>query len=257
MELISKTHYDYLDIIGTTHAISRTFREQRWNKYFFRTYQRMVHDMLRHESRESIIDIGTSHGNWYNFFMSHGFKNIFGVELEAARAQQARAAGYTEVFNCDASAIPLANNSVDIAVSNDVFVHILQLRDKAGVLQEVQRILKPSGCFIVNHTMARAFRTPPYHIKGYCSYLSLDRFIRLVHDHTDFTIEDIKPTYFSELRHQSRHFSRKILRRLIVLPGSIPFLMAWDYYTARHKPLELSDVVYLKLRRPVTGNEQV
>ena len=88
-----------------------------------------------------MLDIGTSHGNWLPLLRQFGFSTVLGVEVDAGRAEEARQAGYDDVYNCDARSVPRPAESIDVAVSNDVFVHILRGEDKAAVVPETERLL--------------------------------------------------------------------------------------------------------------------
>ena len=250
MTVKEKTHRDYLSVIGETAATAKYYKEKRWNQYYAKTFCHVVGNMISEDlERDSVIDIGTSHGNWFTFLQSQGFRKIFGVELDPDRAQQARACGYTEVFNCDAAEIPLSDSSINLAVSNDVFVHILQMNDKANVLREVQRILKPGGCFIVNHTSSKAFGFSDYHVEKHCSFLSLHEFLKLVMDNTDFEIVDIKPTYY-HWRNTRLGLVKKIFRKALALPFVVNLLFMLDFFHSRNISIDESDTIYLKLKKP-------
>jgi ubiquinone/menaquinone biosynthesis C-methylase UbiE len=53
----------------------------------------------------------------------------------------------------DVLAIPLADNSVDLAICNSVFPHF---NDKVKALKEIARVLRNNGCLVICHTMSRA-----------------------------------------------------------------------------------------------------
>jgi SAM-dependent methyltransferase len=244
-----KTHRDYVNQIGETNATGRTYLEKRWNKYYLLTYQKIVNSMLQDESRDVVLDVGTSHGNWYNFLRRAGFRRVTGVELDPVRAELARRAGYDEVFNCDAADLPLEDAAIDVAVSNDVFVHILRLEDKAAVLAEVRRVLRPGGVFIINHSMSPAIGRASYHVDSYCSFLTPAEWIQMATT-AGFGIEDVKPSYYI---FRSASFFIKAVRALCV---AVPFgigsrlLILSDTVAARWLGIGRSDYVYLKLRKP-------
>lgn len=244
------THRDNISVIGTTHASSRSLRDKRWNAYYHQVYQGVVTSMLKGlPAGGTLLDVGTSHGHWLRFFKSKGFEKIVGVELDPRRAELARQAGYSEVKVGDASEqIPYPDSSVDLAISNDVFVHILRMEDKHAVVNEVVRVLKPGGVFIFNHTIAPAFGYSSYTVDGYCSYLTLAELVDLLQG-TPLKIQDVKPTYFNFRQH--RTFLTKFLKALLTLP--VPFGLTVnhlvDYFLIRDLPLEAADVVYLKARK--------
>ncbi len=248
-----KTHYDHIERIGGTHATSRNRYDRQWNKYYFLTYQHVVRLLLgdhKDKRTSTVLDVGTSHGNWARFLKREGFMRILGVEIDPERAEQARRQGYDEVFNCDAADTPLKAGTVDVAISNDVFVHVLQLDDKIRILEKIQQLLKPGGCFIVNHTSTRAhYDTADYRISDYCSYISLDEFRQLILDNTDLQISDIRPTYFN-WRFKKAPFFVSALRKAMrapLVPHAVAFLDR--AYSARHCDVEDADTFYLKLTK--------
>jgi SAM-dependent methyltransferase len=242
-----KTHHDFVDLIGETHKTGRHYLERRWNNYYATSYQRVVAQMLEGVSG-TVLDVGTSYGHWLPFLKAQGFAEILGVEIDPGRAEHARRAGYSTVFNSDASVLPIADGICDAAVSNDVFVHILRMEDKKAVLREVERVLRPGGIFIVNHAMSRPFGYAGYHVEKYCSFLSLDDWIRLIVESTDFEIVDLKPTYYN-WRSRSPTFCVRMLRRLVAVPGICQVLAWWDRRASWRYPLEESDTVYVCLRK--------
>jgi ubiquinone/menaquinone biosynthesis C-methylase UbiE len=209
------------------------------------TYTHVV-DRMMGGQRGAVLDVGTSYGDWLSFLKQKGFSLILGVELHAERAKLAQEAGYDEVYQCDAAKIPRPSESVDVAISNDVFVHILRISDKIAVLQEVERLLKPGGIFILNHPISRAFNLESYQVREDCSFLSLHEFIALVLNNTGFTLVDLKPTYY-QFRGSKAGFTTRQARKHIQLPLAVRLLFWLDYLNARNLSLEDSDVVYLKL----------
>lgn len=246
-----KTHHDFVGVIGETHKTGRNYQERRWNDYYAISYERIVAQMLEGTSGR-VLDVGTSYGHWLSFLKAQGFSEILGVEIDPGRAEEARRAGYSTVFNSDASVLPIAEGSCDAAVSNDVFVHILRLEDKAAVLREVERVLRPGGIFVVNHAMSRPYGHTGYHVDQYCSFLDLDDWIRLIVESTDFEILDLKPTYYN-WRKTLPPLGVRVLRRLVALPG-MDRVLAWsDKHAGWRYPLDDADTVYVRLRKRMSS----
>jgi len=245
-----KSHNDYVDIIGRNWTTASGRYDIQWNKYYFKTNSRVVSNMLRNVKRELILDVGTSNGSWYEFWKSGRFKKIYGVELSKERAELARQKGYTEIFNCDAADTPLADGKLDVAVSNGVFVHILRKEDKVRVLQKMEALLKSGGYFIFNHTISEAFGFGnKFTVKEYCSFMSFDELVAMIHENTGFKIVDAKPTFFL-WRNQTRPFIIKVLHRLIkfpFVPGTMR--MVDKIYTTNVLGINQSDTIYLKLQK--------
>lgn len=244
------THRDYLAIIGETAATGKGRYERRMNAYYLASSQEIVRTLLDRSPVGSVLDVGTSHGHWLRFLRDFGFDRVLGVEIDPDRAELARRTGYDEVFNTDAAELPCLSSSIDQAVSNDVFVHILRLEDKAAVLKEVERVLRPGGVFVFNQPMSRAFGHGEYAVDRHCSYMTLDEVLRLVAGSTSFLVEDVKPGYFVNGAFAASRLERAIRRRM-VMPGSVSLLLLLDRLRSRTHSLEQSDYIYLKLRKPV------
>ena len=83
-----KTHADYVDEIGGTAATATGYLQRRWNRYYFRSCRAVVAAMLQGEigTESTVLDVGTSHGNWHGFLRRQGFSSVLGVELDPGRA---------------------------------------------------------------------------------------------------------------------------------------------------------------------------
>lgn len=242
-----QSHKDFLPVIGNTAATTDNWRDKQYNKYYFMTFKSVVKNMLRNTPRDSVLDLGTSHGNWYDFLRGSGFRKIYGVELDPIRAGLAEKCGYDKIYNCDASNIPHEAASIDVAVSNDVFVHIIRMEDKVNVLKEVERLLKPGGVFIFNHTICSAHGYhDEYFVNGYVSFLSLHELLSLILRNSNLKIIDIKPTYFIK-RESPPSFISKLRGRLIDFPMAYFAFFVFDFINVRMRGLEESDTVYIKL----------
>jgi SAM-dependent methyltransferase len=246
----TKSHIDYLSVIGNTHATAKSWLDAQWNRYYHAVYVAVVRDLLRGVARGTILDVGTSHGHWCRFFRMQGFRKILGVEIDGGRAALARGAGYDEVFNCDAADTPMLDESLDAAVSSDVFVHILKIEDKARVLRKISALLRPGGVFIVNCTSAKAhFDDSAFRVVNYCSFMSANDFLSLVRQHTGLRILDLRPTYY-HWRFTAKPLWLGLLRCAIFLPG-VPRLLALvdRHYVAPRLGPDASDSFYVKLRK--------
>jgi len=242
-----KSHKDFLTVIGNTAATTNNWRDKQYNRYYFMTFKYVVKNMLRNITRENVLDVGTSHGNWYDFLRRSGFRKIYGVELDPIRAKLAEQCGYNKIYNCDASNIPHESANIGVAVSNDVFVHIIKMEDKINVLKEVERILKPGGVFIFNHTISSAHGYPDeYFVNGYVSFISLHELISMIIKNSNFRIVDIKPTYYIK-RESPPSFISKVRGRIIDLPMAYIVFFLFDFINVRMRGLQESDTVYIKL----------
>jgi len=235
-------------VIGNTNFDSNNYRDKCWNKYYFYTYSKIVDKMMGECLGKTVIDVGTSYGNWYKFLEKKGFTKVYGIELDTERASIAEKKGYDKIYNCDAANVPHPDNSINVAVSNDVFVHILRIEDKLAVIREITRILKPGGIFILNHTMARAFGYNGYTVKDYCSYLNLAELIDLLNGEANLELEDIKPSYFN-FRFSTISVLRQIIRKIVFIPMGYKLLSFIDDHYARIFSLQEADTIYIKVRK--------
>lgn len=247
----SATHWDNIGRIGNTHFTASRGAERNWNRYYFATYTKVVTSMLEGEPRGTVFDCGTSYGDWLEFLRGAGFQRVLGAEIDPTRAAEARRRGYDDLFVGDAANADMPDYSVDVVVSNDVFVHILRLDDKAAVLANMFRLLRPGGCMIVNHASVHAYRnSSEYLVDAYCSFISMDAFIRLIHENTAFAIEDVRPTYYHWRLVSPPRLAGA--RSLLMTTGAGPaFACAMDRWLLREADgVEASDAFYLKLRKP-------
>lgn len=94
----------------------------------------------------SILEIGSGNGNLLNHFYHQGY-NIRGIEISLDRVQESQELyGDLPLSRVHSEVLPFPDNSFDIVMSFDVFEHI-QNSDRH--LQEVHRVLKPNGSYII------------------------------------------------------------------------------------------------------------
>lgn len=105
----------------------------------------------------SVLDIGSGTGVILPFVIAElgNEGKIVALDFSAEMLGQAKAKNLppiVEFAQADVHAIPLADDSVDLAICNSAFPHF---RDKAGALNEIARVLKTSGRLVICHTMSR------------------------------------------------------------------------------------------------------
>jgi ubiquinone/menaquinone biosynthesis C-methylase UbiE len=104
-----------------------------------------------------VLDIGSGTGVLLPFLITElGYKGrIVALDFSAEMLGQARAKNFSPIVGfaqADVLAIPLADNSLDMAICNSVFPHF---GDKVRALREIARVLKHNGRLVICHTMSR------------------------------------------------------------------------------------------------------
>lgn len=95
------------------------------------------------------LELGCGAGNMSQWLKTLGYSNILGVDISNAAINRARLRLPDDQFHClDLTQQPLnaLSNSFD-AVFDSHFLHCIVGDDRAVVLQEVHRLLKPGGVF--------------------------------------------------------------------------------------------------------------
>jgi ubiquinone/menaquinone biosynthesis C-methylase UbiE len=104
-----------------------------------------------------VLDIGSGTGVLLPFLIAElgDEGKIVALDFSAEMLGQAKAKNFPPIVGfaqADVLAIPLADNSVDLAICNSVFPHF---NDKVKALKEIARVLKTNGRLVICHTMSR------------------------------------------------------------------------------------------------------
>ena len=106
---------------------------------------------------DHVLDIGSGTGVLLPFLIAKlaGQGEIVALDFSAEMLSQAQAKDFPPIVRfaqADVVAIPLDDNSVDLAICNSAFPHF---NDKFGALKEIGRVLKSNGRLAICHTMSR------------------------------------------------------------------------------------------------------
>jgi len=104
-----------------------------------------------------VLDIGSGTGVLLPFLIAelNGEGKIVALDFSAEMLNQAHTKGFKPMVcfaQADVLAIPLDDNSVDLAICNSAFPHF---DDKGKALKEMGRVLKNRGRAAICHTMSR------------------------------------------------------------------------------------------------------
>jgi ubiquinone/menaquinone biosynthesis C-methylase UbiE len=104
-----------------------------------------------------VLDIGSGTGVLLPFLIAElgDEGKILALDFSAEMLGQAQAKNFPPIVGfaqADVLAIPLADNSLDLAICNSAFPHF---NDKAKALKEIARVLRNNGRLVICHTMSR------------------------------------------------------------------------------------------------------
>jgi ubiquinone/menaquinone biosynthesis C-methylase UbiE len=104
-----------------------------------------------------VLDIGSGTGVLLPFLINEmrGEGEIVALDFSAEMLSQARAKNFAPIVRfarANVLAIPLDDNSMDLAICNSAFPHF---DDKVKALKEIGRVLKNNGRLAICHTMSR------------------------------------------------------------------------------------------------------
>jgi len=105
-----------------------------------------------------VLDIGSGTGVLLPFLITAvgDEGKIVALDFSAEMLVQAQTKNFPPMVGlaqADVVAIPLADNSVDLAICNSAFPHF---SDKGKALKEIARVLRDNGRLVICHTMSRA-----------------------------------------------------------------------------------------------------
>ena len=115
-----------------------------------------------------VLDIGSGTGVLLPFLIAElgDEGKIVALDFSAEMLGQAQAKNFSPIVGfaqADVLSIPLADNSVDLAICNSVFPHF---NDKVKALKEIARVLRNNGRLVICHTMSRAMINRLHHSAG-------------------------------------------------------------------------------------------
>jgi SAM-dependent methyltransferase len=98
--------------------------------------------------RIKILEIGCSGGPLLNLLSSHGYSQIFGIDISKKAVRLCRARGFKDVFPMNGAKPHFDSGEFDLIIASDVLEHI---QDDEKAVKEWRRLLKREGtiiCFV-------------------------------------------------------------------------------------------------------------
>ena len=106
---------------------------------------------------DKICDVGCGQLSFLNQLKSHGFKNLYGVEVDEALINLTSSRGsFSEIKIGSACKIPFEDKFFDVVTIYAVLHHI-GIKDHETVISEVDRVLKTNGKLLIIEPYPFAF----------------------------------------------------------------------------------------------------
>jgi SAM-dependent methyltransferase len=111
---------------------------------------KVIADVVRRSFRPvrpnpRVLDLGCGPGNLLDYLVPHGA--TYGSDYSADALRFCAGRGFPRLFRADFHTLPVRADSFDLVTCIDVLEH---LSDDRSAIQELQRILRPSGLLIVS-----------------------------------------------------------------------------------------------------------
>jgi len=237
------TEYDNVENIGRSYESFDSPTEKRIHQYYHIQEVKTVTNLLKKmkaKNYKTVVDLGSSHGFWYESYKNMGFKKLIGIDISKERILQAKQRGYDEVHACNAYELPFENDSQDCIISNNVLVHVLQDSDKLRVLNEVKRVLKKDGIFIFSIANASGYGYKTDTTFG-TSRASTPQTIFNLLDKSGLVLECIMPSFYTCPRIGAHPYAASFSTK-IVFPIT-------DFLLKSFKNLSMVKVLYFGVRK--------
>lgn len=194
--------YDNIDNIGRTYQSFNSKAEKDLHEYYHKQEVKTVINLLtkmKLKNFQTLVDLGSSHGYWYNNYKNMGFKKLFAIDISKERVLQAKQRGYDEVHACNAYELPFDNESKQCIISNNVLIHVLQDSDKLRIFNEVKRVLKKDGIFIFSIANAKGHGFEVDTTRGVSRFSTPKTILDLLKN-SGLVVENIMPSFYTSPR---------------------------------------------------------
>ena len=203
-----------------------------------------VDQVLKLESQESLLDIGTGPGNFPTHLRISGHTGrLVGVDFSSGMLEVARAkTDQVEWLQGNAMELPFADSSFDVVTARHMLYHV---PDMNKALQEAKRVLKPNGRFLA------VTNDDGYMLEFW------NTVIEAVRDDSEFAFlihEMLNPKIFAAHLEQqiqavfgNTHFTR--LEATLEFPDIQPVL---DYWDSIQPSYDISDTAWTRGREALS-----
>lgn len=158
------------------------------------------HEAKRVPAGSRVLDIGAGSAPYRDLFGHCEYRTTDFAQL---LPEQLRDGGYTAVdYVCDATEIPVATGSFDVAVCTEVLEHV---PEPIKVVHEIGRILRPGGILLLSAPLGSGIHQAPFHFYGGYTPYWYKRFL----PEAGFESIDITPngTFFALHAQEMRRFA--------------------------------------------------
>ncbi len=95
-----------------------------------------------------VLDVGIGTGLFEDYLRGKGVElDVVGVDVDKKMLEEAKKKGYL-VMLANAEKLPFEDESFDLVISIDM---INSVADKAAVIQEIKRVMKPGAYAVISH----------------------------------------------------------------------------------------------------------
>ncbi len=161
---ILKKWYDNLYFLKSKEDYKQKYENRRkdfihkYILFFLNPYKNTRHEIVKKmlPKGETYLDIGCWTGDSTIFYgVFEKFKKVIAVEISQEAAKEARKKGI-DVFICDLNSqnLPFSDNTFDCITCIDVIEHLIE---PYHILQEIKRVLRPEGTFIIGTANVASF----------------------------------------------------------------------------------------------------
>lgn len=197
-------------------------------------------NQLRKEYK--ILEIGSGTCRLLSYLLKQGY-DIEGVDVSSKNLARGRELyGKLPVTEVDSEKLPFADNSFDLVLGFDVFEHI---KDSDGHLNEVTRVLKEGGCYLLQtpnkytNTIFETIRWKSFTAwrEIHCSLHSYNeikkRFSRHGYEVTFFDIPIINEFFKMKVHSSMGGFGDFLLKMINI--DKLPYFLRTNFYIKAEK----------------------
>ena len=158
------------------------------------------------KNKKNLLEVGCGIGIATSYLARRYKLNVIGIDLDPEQVEIAKnnhkENEYLEYFQADVSELTFENNQFDMILSLDVLHHIPNWKK---ALNEISRVLKPDGFYIINDLAVPNFLTSIFHyvLKNHMGIFTIDDIVKFLNRNNFQSIYEERPKINILLNHFS------------------------------------------------------